>query len=681
MSRVRLQLPPFLFLFLLLLQKTAAADDSQATEQYCKPSSCGEIPIIKSPFRLTTDPGGCRETKFNLSCENNTTVLYESFTGGRYYVKAINYNNSTIRLVDDGVVSGNCPSLPTHPISSRRIVMSDGITGEDVSQWFVLPEGNLVTLYGGKTLTQALAVINCDNHVVHSTTTTTRSPLVVVETSPCVGSETNSSSSSFTSYVVMGRDASVSDLPESCRVELSVCCFFFLFNEGSDNLIRSIQLGAVSISAQFIKNWRLAFGKQDTIMNAAYSVLRIIDIVILYRLILLVLGTPVVIALLVYKWRTKHRSAYHSIEEFLRNQTHLMPVRYSYYHIKKITAGFKVKLGQGGFGSVYKAKLRSGSSAAVKMLATNNKNKPSATAAGGKGQDFMNEVATIGRIHHANVVRLIGYCSDGPKQALVYEFMPNGSLDKHISHHKDGGGGGDQCNTTPSLSLEQLYRISLGVGRGIEYLHSGCDMQILHFDIKPHNILLDENFTPKVSDFGLARLNQAGRDNNIATLTAARGTIGYMAPELFYKNIGGVSYKADVYSFGMLLLEMVGKRRNLNTAATDQSSAYFPSWVHNEVSTPGTPIAVGEVTEEEDNIAKKMVMVGLWCIQTNPAHRPPMNRVVEMLEGDVETLQLPPKPVLYSGETVRTNDEGSSSSYVSSEFTQSNISDQCNDEC
>ncbi|CAL1366026.1 unnamed protein product [Linum trigynum] len=154
-----------------------------------------------------------------------------------------------------------------------------------------------------------------------------------------------------------------------------------------------------------------------------------------------------------------------------------------------------------------------------------------------------------------------------------------------------------------------------------------------------------------------------------------------MAPELFYKNIVGVSYKADVYSFGMLLLEMVGKRRNLNTAATDQSSAYFPSWVHNEVSTPGAPVAVGDVTEEEDNIAKKMVMVGLWCIQTNPAHRPPMNRVVEMLEDDVETLQLPPKPVLYAGETVRTNDEGSSSSYVSSEYTQSNISSQCDDEC
>ena len=120
-----------------------------------------------------------------------------------------------------------------------------------------------------------------------------------------------------------------------------------------------------------------------------------------------------------------------------------------------------------------------------------------------------------------------------------------------------------------SLSNEKLYEISLGVARGIEYLHQGCDMQILHFDIKPHNILLDEKFIPKISDFGLAKLYLT--NNNIAPFTVARGTIGYMAPELFYKNIGGVSYKADVYSYGMLLMEMVGRRKNLNALANHSS--------------------------------------------------------------------------------------------------------------
>ncbi|CAI0397144.1 unnamed protein product [Linum tenue] len=648
MLRAGLQLT--LSLFMLLL----ATADSRAKE-HCKPSSCGEIPIIKHPFRLTTDPESCGNPEFSLSCESNTTVLnlrsYGGSSFGRYYVKAIYYNNATIRLVDDGVIEGNCSSLPTQS---------------------TLPLRPFDSFYR---VSQRLALINCDNPVVNSTTTT---PLVSVETRPCIDFGPNSSSS--TSYAVVGSYLVLSDLPETCRVEMTAALPI------TSNYDYSSKVTFQEIHRQLEYGFELTWHSEqkDIVFEdaAVITVAIILQPVALYHLLMLVLGTPVVVALLVYRWRRRHRSAYPSIEEFLRNQTNLVPIRYSYYHIKKITGVFKDKLGQGGFGSVYKAKLRGGGFAAVKMLATtnnNNNNKPSAAAArGGKGQDFMNEVATIGRIHHANVVRLIGYCSEGSKQALVYEFMANGSLDKHISqsHHKDGGGDDQRSTVTSCLSFEQLYHISLGVARGIEYLHRGCEMQILHFDIKPHNILLDENFTPKISDFGLARLNQAGRDNDIATLTAARGTIGYMAPELFYKNIGGVSNKADVYSFGMLLLEMAGKRRNSNSAATDQSTAYFPSWVHNQVSTPGTPIVVGEVTEEEEDIAKKMVIVGLWCIQTSPSNRPPMNKVVEMLEGNLDSLELPPKPVLYAREAVITNEEGSSSSFVSSEYTQSVIINQ-----
>ena len=126
--------------------------------------------------------------------------------------------------------------------------------------------------------------------------------------------------------------------------------------------------------------------------------------------------------------------------------------------------------------------------------------------------------------------------------------MPNGSLEKYIFSQEE----------SIPLSIEKIFEISLGVARGIEYLHQGCDMQILHFDIKPHNILLDENFIPKVSDFGLAKLYPA--NDSIVSLTTARETLRYIAPELFYKNIGRVSYKADVYSFGMLLLEMASRR-------------------------------------------------------------------------------------------------------------------------
>jgi serine/threonine protein kinase len=248
------------------------------------------------------------------------------------------------------------------------------------------------------------------------------------------------------------------------------------------------------------------------------------------------------------------------------------------------------------------------------------------------GQDFINKGATIGRIHHVNVVQLIGFTVEGSKRALIYEFMPNGSLEKYIF----------STQRSIPLSNEKIYEISLGVARGIEYLHQGCDMQILHFDIKPHNILLDEKFVPKISDFGLAKLYPTS--NNTVPLTAARGTIGYMAPELFYKNIGGVSYKADVYSFGMLLMDMVGRRKNLNALANHSSQFYFPSWVYEQISA-GNDIEVQEnTTEYEKKTTKKMIIVALWCIQMKPNDRPSMYKVVEMLEADVESLQMPPKP-------------------------------------
>ncbi|GKV48565.1 hypothetical protein SLEP1_g55364 [Rubroshorea leprosula] len=259
--------------------------------------------------------------------------------------------------------------------------------------------------------------------------------------------------------------------------------------------------------------------------------------------------------------------------------------------IKKITGSFKNKLGQGGYGSVFKGKLRSGHFVAIKLLSTSK----------GNGQDFINEVATMGRIHHANVMQLIGFCVEGSKQALVYDFMPNGSLDKVIFS--------TQSNT--SLSWQKMFEIALGVGRGIEYLHRGCEMQILYFDIKPHNILLDDNFNPKVSDFGLAKLYPI--DDSFVSLTAARGTPGYIAPELFYKNIGGVSYKADVYSFGMLLMEMVGKRRNFKEFVDQSSEVYFLTWIYDQFDR-GEDIDLGDVTNVEKNIVKKMVIVALWCI-------------------------------------------------------------------
>ncbi|XP_060195932.1 rust resistance kinase Lr10-like isoform X4 [Lycium barbarum] len=341
----------------------------------------------------------------------------------------------------------------------------------------------------------------------------------------------------------------------------------------------------------------------------------------LYSTAKFVIGLPFIIAFLVFKFKRRHLSMYDTIEGFLQTQNNFMPIRYNYSNIKRMTRGFKQKLGEGGYGSVYKGKLRSGRDVAVKMLS-----KPKTG-----GQDFMNEVATIGRIHHVNVVGLVGYCVERTKRGLVYDFMPNGSLDKYIS--KEG---------SPLLSWQRQYDIVLGVARGIEYLHRGCDVRILHFDIKPHNILLDENFIPKISDFGLAKLYPT--DNSIVTLTAARGTIGYVAPELISRSIGAISYKADVYSFGMLLMEMLDLKRNV-VADEDNSSQYFPSWVYDKLNKGKEIVVDEEANDDEKKMARKMTLVALWCIQTNPVQRPSMSKVVEMLEGEVVVLEVPPQPL------------------------------------
>ncbi|KAM0867690.1 hypothetical protein ACQ4PT_041809 [Festuca glaucescens] len=185
-----------------------------------------------------------------------------------------------------------------------------------------------------------------------------------------------------------------------------------------------------------------------------------------------------------------------------------------------------------------------------------------------------------------------------------------------------------------------LNEIALGIARGINYLHQGCEMQILHFDIKPHNILLDSNFIPKVADFGLAKLYP--RRNSFVPLSALRGTVGYIAPELISRSFGVISSKSDVYSFGMLLLEMAGGRRNANPNVVSSSQSYCPSWVYDQL----TEQEVGDKSPVDDMhvLEKKLCIVGLWCIQMKSHDRPPMSMVIEMMEGGADSLQMPSSP-------------------------------------
>ncbi|XP_030935451.1 rust resistance kinase Lr10-like isoform X2 [Quercus lobata] len=641
-------------------------------------SSCGNIPNISFPFRLKTDPKKCGHSRYELSCENNRTVLY--LLEGKYYVQEISYSNYTIRIVDSSIHKYNYFSTPSYSLYgySFRLHYSYAHATYQLRMELESMEWN------NAQLSRSLALMSCEKPV--------NSPLYL-DTSTCNYNDNSSSISDSKRryrYVTVGR-TNASQVGDSCQVEKmfltswpinnddpnisckdvhnelaygfelswldgicrSYCreegqycypdganhvqCIYLNSNEGLLDQIRYTVLQAFWFSIFDNAAWWNKIKRNSHYLLTATASF--------YLETKTALGIPCVVAFLIYKWRKRHLSMYDAIEEFLQSQINLMPIRYSYSNIRKMSKGFKDKLGEGGYGSVYRGKLESGPLVAIKMLGNPKAN----------GQEFINEVATIGRIHHVHVVQLIGFCAEGPKRALIYEFMPNSSLEKYI-FSREG---------SMPLSIEKTYKISLGVAHGIEYLHRGCDMQILHFDIKPHNILLDENFIPKVSDFGLAKLYST--NDSIVSLTAARGTLGYIAPELFYKNIGGVSYKADVYSFGMLLLEMASRRKNVNAFADHSSQIYFPTWVYGQFS-EGNDIEIEDATEEEKKIVKKMIIVALWCIQMKPSDRPSMNKVVEMLEGEVECLQMPSKPFLSSSPARPTRDVGDNLNSTSSSF-------------
>ncbi|GLT91847.1 hypothetical protein SLE2022_097150 [Rubroshorea leprosula] len=170
-------------------------------------------------------------------------------------------------------------------------------------------------------------------------------------------------------------------------------------------------------------------------------------------------------------------------------------------------------------------------------------------------------------------------------------------------------------------------------------------MRILHFDIKPHNILLDDDFCPKISDFGLAKW--CHKKESIISMSGTRGTPGYIAPEVFSRNFGGVSHKSDVYSYGMMVLEMVVGGKNINAEVDHTSEIYFPDWIYKRLELDELELQ-GFSNKDDKERARMMIIVGLWCIQTNPSNRPPMSRVVEMLQGNLDSLEIPPKPHLSS---------------------------------
>ncbi|PWA62480.1 serine-threonine/tyrosine-protein kinase catalytic domain-containing protein [Artemisia annua] len=237
-------------------------------------------------------------------------------------------------------------------------------------------------------------------------------------------------------------------------------------------------------------------------------------------------------------------------------------------------------------------------------------------------EQFIAEVSTMGRTHHFNLVRLYGFCFESSLIALVYEYMVNGSLDNHLFKSNKGA----------IIGFQKLLEIAVGTANGISYLHEQCPQRIVHYDIKPGNILLDSSFSAKVSDFGLAKL--CNRDSSHITMTGGRGTPGYVAPELWMPF--PVTHKCDVYSFGMLLFEIIGRRRNVDVTVSN-SQEWFPIWAWNkyEKKQLNEFMIVCGIEEKDEEVITRMLMVAFCCVQYRPENRPMMSTVVKMLEGAI----------------------------------------------
>ncbi|KAH7447498.1 hypothetical protein KP509_01G109100 [Ceratopteris richardii] len=318
-------------------------------------------------------------------------------------------------------------------------------------------------------------------------------------------------------------------------------------------------------------------------------------------------------ALLVIKIR-RRLADMHADDAFLGSLPGL-PTRFSLKELNKATYGFSKKLGEGGFGSVYEGILSDGSRVAVKRLEGARQGQ----------KEFHAEVAALASINHINLVRLRGFCTQKSQSLLVYDHVTHGSLDAWL------------FSDSKVLEWSSRYNIALDTARGLAFLHEESREHIVHLDIKPQNILLDDNFTAKLSDFGLSKLIERGQSD---VVTNMRGTPGYVAPEWLLQ--ATITSKSDVYSYGMVLLELVSGQKNVDLSRNN--FWYFPAWAVIKVEEGKMQEIVDRrlgMTEMDEKDAERIIKLAMWCIQEDPTIRPCMTTVMRILEGHAEVEAAP----------------------------------------
>ncbi|TVU38676.1 hypothetical protein EJB05_12060, partial [Eragrostis curvula] len=286
------------------------------------------------------------------------------------------------------------------------------------------------------------------------------------------------------------------------------------------------------------------------------------------------------------------------------------------------------KLGEGGFGAVYKGVLPDGDEIAVKRLSDSSTQGEN---------ELKNELALVAKLKHKNLVRLVGVCLEQQERLLVYEYVPNRSLDLILFDTEN--------ENREQLDWGQRYRIINGIARGLQYLHEDSQLKVVHRDLKASNILLDANMNPKISDFGLARIFD--RDQTQAKTSQIIGTYGYMAPE--YVMRGNYSVKSDTFSFGVMVLEIVTGRKNNDSYNSKQSGDLLNTvWEHWEAGTVMELVDPSMNGSFPEGDVLRCFHIGLLCVQVDPAARPVMSSVVMMLGTDTISLQAPSKPGFFA---------------------------------
>ncbi|XP_022766022.1 probable L-type lectin-domain containing receptor kinase S.5 [Durio zibethinus] len=302
------------------------------------------------------------------------------------------------------------------------------------------------------------------------------------------------------------------------------------------------------------------------------------------------------------------------------------PQKFRLKELIAATGNFNVKnkLGSGGFGTVYKGILRK-EEVAVKRIQKNTRR--------GK-QDFIAEVTTISNLHHKNLVKLFGWCYESNELLLVYEFMPNGSLDRFIYRNTIPN------NLYKTLNWVTRHNIICGVAKALDYLHNGCDKRVIHRDIKSSNIMLDSDFNARLGDFGLARTIQLNEKTHYSTKGIA-GTPGYMAPESFHT--GKATVETDIYAFGVLILEVVSGRKpgHQNEQNSYNSSIVEWVWEQHRLEKLGDVIDLQLNKDFDADQAQCILLLGLACCHPNPYERPSMRTALQVLTGEVAPPSVP----------------------------------------